>query len=153
MANQILAEHGSRTQMTITLSEMASSTAGVGQQSTIVANTDNFQIVHVFVKVTVGTTPTIDTNIYVYLIKGDGTNRSDAAGATDADWTVINARKLGVIRVNATSSDIPYYGEFVVYNPGLQWGIGIVHDTGTNLEAETGTLHQVYFVGENQEVQ
>ena len=152
MPNQILAEHGAPTAMTITLASMASSTGGVGQQSTIISNTDNAQIVHVYVGVTVGTAPTANTNIFVYLIKSDGTLRSDSAGATDADWTRVNARLLGVIRCTAVTDDVQYQGEFIIRNPGIQWGIGIVHDTGVNLNS-TGGNQVVRFTIENQEVQ
>jgi hypothetical protein len=156
MANLILAEHTAVGALTITLADgtagLASSVAGVGRQSTIVSNTDNFQIIHIFVAVTVGTTPTIDTNIFVYLIKSDGTLRSDSAGATDAGWTALNASLLGVIRNPSISSDVQYQGEFTIYNPGIEWGIGIVHDTGVDLNV-TAANSLIRYVGENQEVQ
>lgn len=152
MANIILAEHGTPTAMTITLAALASSTAGVGRQSTIIDNTNNAKKVHLYVGITVGTTPTIDTNIYVYLIKSDGTLRSDSAGASDAAWTQVNARLLGVIRVPAVTSDIQYQGEFIIRNPGPEWGIGIVHDTGVNLHV-TEALSVVRYTTENSEIQ
>lgn len=152
MPNVVQAEHGTPTAMTITLASLASSTSGVGRQSTLIDNTDTAQMVHVYVQVTVGTNPTADTNIYVYLIKGDGTHRSDGAGASDAGLTVVNARLLGVIRVTAATSDTAYYGEFIVRNPGPEWGIAIVHDTGVNLNA-TGSNHAVRYTTEDQEIQ
>ena len=152
MANQILAEHGTATAMTITLASLASSAVGVGRQSTIVSNVDDAQLIHVYVKVTVGTSPTANTSIFVYLIKSDGTHRSDGAGASDAALTIVNARLLGVIRNPATSSDTAYYGEFLVRNPGPEWGIAIVHNTGVNLNS-TGGNHWVRYTVENVEVQ
>jgi hypothetical protein len=152
MVAQILAEHGTATAMTITLASLASSTSGVGRQSTIVSNVDNAQMIHVYVKVTVGTTPTIDTNIFVHLIKSDATHRSDGAGASDAGLTILNSRLLGVIRNNSASSDVVYYGEFLIRNPGPEWGIAISHDTGTNLKSLAGD-HAVRYTIENQESQ
>ncbi len=152
MANAILAEHTIVGALTITLSSLASSTSGVGRQSTIVANTDTAQMIHLYVAVTVGATPTANTNIYVYLIKSDGTLRSDSAGATDAAWTAVNARLLGVIRNPVVTDNIQYQGEYLIRNPGPEWAIGIVHDTGPNLHATAGN-HVIRYTTENQEVQ
>ncbi len=154
MANQVLSKFSSRTAIVITLSNLPSSIVGVGFQSTLVDNTTTrYQTVHIFCKITVGTDPTANTNISVYFIKNDGTNASDNAGDSTLAWTRVNARLLGTIRVPAVTSDIAYYKEFIVRNPGIDWGIGIVHNTGSNLETETGTLHQIAFIGENPEVQ
>ncbi len=149
MANVILAEYGTPTVMTITLAGMDSSAAGVGQQSTIIT-AGNPQMVHIYVGLTTNASSdiTADTNGFVYLIKSDGTLRSDSAGATDADWTAVNARLLGVIRFTAVTQSVEYQGEFLVRNPGIEWGIGIVHDTGQSLSAGV-----VRFTIENQEVQ
>lgn len=152
MASIILPEHGSATAMTITLASLSSSAAGVGRQSTIVSNVNIAQLIHLSVKVTVGTTPTIDTNILVYLIKSDGTLRSDAAGASDAGLTIINSRLLFPIQVNAVTSDVAYYGEGIIRNPGREWGIAIVNQTGVNLNS-TGSNHSVSYHTENQESQ
>ncbi len=152
MANIILAEHGTPTAMTITLASLASSTSRIGRQTDIVDNSDNAQIIHLYVGITVGTTPTIDKNIYIYLIKSDGTLRTDSAGASDAAWSQTNARLLGVIRVDAITSDVQYQGEFTIYNPGLEWGIGLYHDTGTDLNS-TEANSVLRFTTENQEVQ
>ncbi len=152
MPNIILAEHGTATAMTITLASLASSTSGVGRQTTIISNVNNAQMIHIYVGITVGTTPTADTNIYVYLIKSDATLRSDSAGASDAAWTQVNARLLGVIRVPAATSDVQYQGEFIIRNPGREWGIGIVHDTAVNLNS-TEANSVVRFTIENQEIQ
>ena len=152
MPNVILAEHGTPTAMTITVNGMASSPSGAGRQSTIIDNTNNAQMVHVYVKITVGTTPTANTSIYVYLIKSDGTLRSDGAGASDANLTVTNARLLGTIRVPVNTSDTAYYGEYLVRNPGKEWGIAIVHDTVAALN-NTAANHAVRYTVENVEVQ
>ena len=151
MANVILAEHTAAVEMTIDLDALASSEAGVGRQSTIVSNTNNAQIIHLFVQILTGTTPAIDTNIFVYLIKSDGTHRSDGAGASDAGITIVNAPLLGVIRMNSASTGQEFHGEFTIYNPGIEWGIAIVQDTVATLGA--GSAMRVAYVVENQEVQ
>jgi len=150
MANQILAEHGTPTAMTITLASLASSTTGIGRQSTLITNTDIAQMVHIYVGLTTNasTDITANTNGYVYLIKSDGTLKSDSADDSDAGWTAVNARLLGVIRFTAVTQSVEYQGEFLVHNPGPVWGIGIVQDTGQDLSAGV-----VRFTTENQEVQ
>lgn len=150
MPNVVNAEHGAPTAMTITLAGLASSTTGVGRQSTIIDNTDDAQLIHIYVGLTTNasTDITADTNGFVYLIKSDGTLRSDSAGASDAGWTAVNARLLGVIRFNAVTQSVEYQGEFLIRNPGIEWGIGIVQDTGQSLSAGV-----VRFTTENQEVQ
>ena len=150
MPNLILAEHGTPTAMTITLAALASSTAGVGRQSTLITNTDLAQMIHLYVGLTTNASNdiTADTNGYVYLIKSDGTLKSDSAGDSDAGWTAVNARLLGVIRFNAVTQSVEYQGEFLIRNPGTIWGIGIVQDTGQTLSAGV-----IRFTTENQEVQ
>ena len=150
MANVILAEHGTPAALTITLASLASSTAGVGRQSTLITNTDTAQMVHIYVGLTTNASSdiTADTSGFVYLIKSDGTLKSDSAGDSDAGWTQVNARLLGVVRFTAVTQSVEYQGEFLVRNPGPVWGIGIVHDTGQDLSAGT-----VRYTTENQEVQ
>jgi len=153
MANDILAEFGGNTNLTLTLASLASSTAGVGRQSTIVDNsTTRYQIIHLFMKITTGTTPTANRNFYIYLIKSNGTLRSDGAGASDAAITRLNARLLGAIAMNSATSNVAYYGEFIIRNPGKEWGIIVVHDTGVNLNSTEGN-HGYSWYGENPEIQ
>ena len=152
MANEIKGIFDSGT-LTITLASLASSTTGAGQQSTIVDNsTTGYQIIHLFCKITVGTTPTQYKNIYIYLIKSDGTLRSDGAGASDTTITRYNARLIGVMNVALTTSDKAYYGEFTIRNPGKEWGVIVVHDSVAALNA-TGGNHSITWVAENPEVQ
>lgn len=146
------------TSMTITVASLATSTAGVGRQSDMVDNSTNrYLSALVYLKITVGTSPTANTPIYVYLIRSnaDGTPiRDDAAGASDAGLTVKNAPLLGVITCTATTSDVAYYGIFdtSVMGPlGPSWGIAIVHSTGVNLNA-TGGNHTVNFIGVTKDV-
>jgi hypothetical protein len=155
MANEIKQLLGASTAMTISLGSLASSTAGAGRQSTMVDNTTTrFGRLLVFVKIKQGTSPTGSRGAQVYLVRGDGSgNRDDAAGASDAALTVLNAQPIGAL-VNKSSpatGDV-LSGWFVVENPGREFGVAIVHDTGVNLDA-TGGNHDVRYVGINPEVQ
>lgn len=154
MANEIRAKHGAPVAMTITLASLATSTAGVGRQSTIVDNESNAQLVHVFFKVTTGTSPTADKSINFFLLKRDDhpspNTATDNAGATDAALTTVTADMVYSVATTATS-DVAYRGSFVLANPGPSWGIAVVHDTAVNLNA-TGSNHTMYYVTENPEV-
>lgn len=151
MANEIQAKFGTATALTITLASLASSTAGVGKQSTIVT-ANIFQLLHIYAKIRVGASPTINTNIHLYFLGGDGTVRADGAGASDAGITIVNASRLGVIRVNSATGNLDYYGVFTVRNPGTEWGIALVQDTGETLNA-TEAESVIRYQGENPEVQ
>lgn len=156
MPNEIKAKFAAPAALTITLAALASSTAGVGRQSTLVDNsTARYQRVIVFVKVRLGTSPTNARAIYVYGIRSDGTLRTGGAGASDAAITMHSqAALIGIIpnktTGSATGDDI--IGEVVFENPGPEWGVAIVHDTGVNLDADSGN-HSVSYVGVNTEVQ
>jgi hypothetical protein len=167
MANEINALYDASSALTITLASLATSASGVGRSSTLVNNTaagTKYQTIHIYVSVTVGTTPTINTGISVYFLTADAgsspTFYQDSqtnAGATnyqgtDAAYTVVNAQPLGVIRVTSTTSNVAYTAKYTVRNPGPGWGIGIAHNTGVNLNS-TGGNHFVRYVGENPEIQ
>jgi len=155
MANRIQAEHDASTAMTLTAASLASSTAGVDRQSTMISNVDDGQLIQIYYKITTGTSPTANKTITIYLIKGDDPSssniRTDNAGASDAGLTVVTARQIDVITTDATSNHT-YYGSCIIRNPGPEWGIAIVQDTGVALNA-TGSNHAFRYVVENQEVQ
>lgn len=146
----------SATSMTITLASLASSTSGVGRQSTLVDNTTNLYLsAIVYLKVTVGTTPTANTPIYVYLIRYDNSAiADDGAGTTDAGLTVVNSPLLGTIVCTATTSNTAYYGVFDTSSFGSlgpKWGIAVVNSTAVALNA-TGGNHVVNFIGVTKSV-
>lgn len=156
MASEIMAKFGTATAMTITLASLTSSTAGVGRQGTLIDNsTTKFQKVHLYVKVTTGTSPTTLKGIYVYLLKANKVSSpeviTDGAGASDAGLTVVSAQQIAGAIVDATSNKA-YQFDCVIHNPGPSWGIAIVHDTAVALHA-TGGNHAIWFVGENPEAQ
>lgn len=128
--------------LTITLASLASSTVGVGRQSTLVtSNTARSALIAC--KITMGTTPTINTLIYVYLIRGDGTLNDDNAGASDAGLTIINAPLLGTILCSAATSNVSYYGVFdtkFLGSLGPSFGIAVVNSSGAALNATAGNF-------------
>lgn len=157
MASEIKEKFSASAALTITLAALPSSVVGVGQQSDVVDNatSNKHSRITLYVKITVGTSPTASRSIRIYLIRGDknGTpHRSDGAGATNAGLTVKNATMVGVIYVDVATSNLAYYGEFVVDAPGPEWGVAVVHDTGVNLHATPGN-HYVKWVGSNPENQ
>lgn len=154
MATEIKAKYSSPAALTITLASLASSTAGVGRQSTLVDNsTTRYQRIRLYGKITQGTSPTGNRGVYVAAIFGDGTRRSDGAGASDAALTVLNALRLAVaINKAAPSTGDAIYFDAVLDDPGPEWGIAIVHDTGVNLDGTAGN-HYVYWIGINPEAQ
>lgn len=156
MANEIKAKLGTATAMTITLASLASSATFAGQQTTMVDNTTTlWQRIHLYVKVTTGTSPTANRGIYIYLIKGNKAASpdiiTDGAGATNAALTVVAAQQIGGALTDATSNKA-YQIDLLIDGPGPSWGVAIVHDTGVALNSTAGN-HAVYYVGENPEVQ
>lgn len=139
--NRILDKFGASTAFTITLAALATSTAGVGRQSTMVDNSGTKeQWARIFVKITQGTNPTSNKGAYVYLLLGDGhatPHRTDGAGADDAGITVLNASPIMTLRndTSAATGEI-MYGEALVRIAAPSFGIAIVHDTGVNLDSD-----------------
>jgi hypothetical protein len=165
MASEINSLFDASAALTITLADgstgLASSSTFVGRGSVIVDNTaagTKYQVLHIYVKVTTGTTPTANTNINVYFLSADVgsspnfTSDSLSWTGTDAAYTPINAILLGTIVCNSATSNLAYTGKFTVRDPGPGWGIGIGHNTGVNLNV-TAANHFVRYVGQNPEAQ
>jgi len=155
---------GSSSALTITLASLASSTTNVGRQSTMVDNsTTRYGRVLVSVSIKLGTSPSASKAIYVYGIRSnkDATAiRDDGAGASDAAWTRKNAeylyypntRRPSIIYCGAAATGDVFKQTFYFDDPGPEWGVGIVHDTGANLDS-TGGNHVISYLGENPEAQ
>jgi hypothetical protein len=156
MANKILPLYETFGTLTISLASLASSTTGVGRQSTIVDNsTTRYKRVRIFGQVKLGTSPAAGA-IYVYGIRGEKTGtafRTDAAGATDAALTILNAPIIGVFSTKSS----PATGDVISINciledPGPEWGICIVQNSTVNLDGTAGN-HVIEYRGEEPEVQ
>lgn len=139
----------------------SSSTFIVGRQSTVIDNTSNlYDDVLVSGKITVGTTPTINTQIQIYIYGLDNTpNYPDTFDGTDADKSITSAGvrdgmlKLGaILNVDTTTSNRTYYiAPFSVAQlfGGVvppYWGVYVSHNTGVALNS-TGSNHALRFNG------
>jgi len=156
--------YSSNTTITISPASTASSATFVaGRESSEIDNTTNkYMDALVQGKVTVGTTPTANTQIVIYVWGADtslATTPIDVLDGTDSAETLTNtgilysALKLGtVITVTATTSDIGYaFAPFSVASKfgGVLpkfWGLYVTHNTGVNLNA-TGGNHVFSFNG------
>jgi hypothetical protein len=149
--SNIQPKFGTPTELEITLAALASSTSQtVGRQGPIVNNaTTRYDLIRLFIKFTTGTSPTTGKSVFIFGIRGDGTRRTDGAGATDAAFTRQTAELLKTIPTDATS-DKAYQPDVLFPNPGPEWTIAIVHDTGVNSNA-TPANHHVYWTGEHME--
>lgn len=153
MAN-VIKDKFAGTTVAITVASMASSVLGVGQQSDAQDNsTLGYGRLQIFVKIKLGPSPTGNRAVYVYFIRGDGTNREDGAGAADAAYTAKNVGTLGILNTGPSPStgDV-LQAIYTVVSPGPQWVVAISHDTVAALDS-SGASHLVSYIGLNPEVQ
>jgi len=133
--------------MTCSLASLASSTAGVGRQATMVDNSvTKYDGALLNLVIKLGTSPAANKSVYVYLIQGNGTNRTDGAGQNDAGLTVVNAAQIGIMTTGSPSTGTVLRKSFWVEGLGVEWSIAIVHDSGVNLDS-TGGNHVVTYQG------
>lgn len=140
---------------TCTLASLAtSSTLLTGRGSLAVSNTTNLYLDYAIAgRVTVGTTPTINTQIEVwaYGSRDDVPTYPDTIDGTDAGFTITSASikrvalaLVAVLGVDATTSNRAY-----PFHPAsLEWafagvipknhGLFVVHNTGVNLNSTGG---------------
>jgi hypothetical protein len=148
---------------TITISPASLATSATfiaGRESNEVNNTSNVYQ-DAMVQGTVGTTPTANTLILVYVWGSDvslaTTARDVFDGADSAETTTVGARdsfmKVGAACiVDATTSDKAYaFGPFSVAdlfggNMPQFWGLFVAHNTAVNLNA-TGGNHVMQYTG------
>lgn len=151
--------------ITIGLGSLASSaTFTAGRESTQIDNTsNNYLDATVFGRVTVGTTPTVDTSIMVYVYGADESLATTPIGTvmdgTDSDETITTTSLnsslafAAAITVLVGTSDITYnITPFsVTQSLGLTalpkfWGLFVAHDTVAALHATAGN-HVFEYVG------
>jgi len=145
MANIILTKNVAVAAFTITLASLAN---GSARQSTIVDNsTTDYPAALIYLKIeSNGSAPTAGAIYEIYLIRGDGTTRDDAAGASDAAITIENAPLLGTIVTTATINK-NFYGIFdtSALGPlGPEWGIAVKNSSGQALNATEGNHYYKY---------
>ena len=137
--------------LTITLAALASSTTGVGRQATLIDNSvTRYDLIHLYGKITTGTSPTAGRRIQIWAIRGNGTIRTDNAGANDAGWTRVTAKLIHEFVVAATS-DVTYRWDAQIVDPGPEWSVAVTQETAVNLHA-TGSNHAISWIGEHTEV-
>ena len=155
--------YGTKTTIAVTLASLASSSSFLGgRESTLVDNsTDKFVDAQVKGKITVGTTPTANTNINIYVWGSDTSPASEAIDAldgTNSDETLTNSGVLNQLRlaasisVPAATSDITYPIQpfTIAQNFGgvlpKFWGLFVAHNTGVALNS-TGGNHEFTYTG------
>lgn len=165
MATAIPNYSGTRTAITMNLAGLASSATWVaGRESTQIDNTTNKYLdAQVFGTISVGTTPTANTQIFVYVWGSDvslATTAIDVLVGTDANRTLTNTgvlgtlRQLATINVLAATSDIAYpvvCRSVVAVLGGIVlprfWGLYAAHNTGVALRNTSVNTDSLGFVG------
>lgn len=150
--------------ITMDLANLASSSTFVaGRESSEIDNTTNKYIdALVQGSVSVGTTPTANTTITVYVWGSDtslATTAIDVLDGTDSAETltntgVLNALKLGAaIFVPANTSDVAYpvlpFSVAQLFGGVMPkyWGLYVAHNTGVNLRNTAVNTNSFKFVG------
>lgn len=149
MANEILSKYGTSTAMTITLASLAD---GTGRSSAQVVDTSpSAPKAVIYFKVTTGTTPTVNTPIKFYFVRADddGTEHRDGevgtsnAALSDVDDFERSVQLAHVVTVSA-DSDEDYVGSFIMDEPGTDWQVAVINNTGAAFNA-TGSNHYIRY--------
>lgn len=149
--------------LTITLASLATSPTFVfGREATAVVNGVNKYVDAMLSgRITVGTTPTIDKQILVYVFGSynDDPDWPDVFDGTDSDETITTAgvgrgflKLAAVLDVDATTSDRSYsfgpvsvamlFGGVLPEN----WSVFVTHNTGANFNSTAGN-HEIVYAG------
>lgn len=153
MAN-IKVAYGTATAITNAIQSLAtSSTWTAGYESDAVDNSSNLYLDYELSgKVTVGTTPTANTEIRIYIVGSiDGTTWPDVFDGTTSAETVTSegvrdgfAKLAAVLRVDSTTSnrEYPFFiGSIASLFGGVcptKWAVFVAHNTGVNLNSTGG---------------
>lgn len=158
--------YGSNQTFAIDLANLASSSTFVaGRESTQIDNTSDLYIdAHVSGTISVGTTPTVNTQIQVWVWGSNvslATTPIDTLDGTDSAETLTNTgvlltlRQLAIINVLATTSDVAYpiITTSVRGALGLDalpkfWGLFVSHNTAVNLRNTSVNTNGLFWYGE-----
>lgn len=150
--------------VTITLASLATSSSFLaGRESNEIDNTTNrYADVLLQGRIRVGTTPTINTQILVYVWGSDtslATTALDVLDGADSAETLTAAgvrnsllRLAGALDVDTTTTDRDYYlgavslAQLFGGNMPKFWGLFVAHNTGVNLNS-TGGNHVIQYTG------
>ncbi len=156
--------YSANTAITMDLSALGSSATFVaGRESSQVDNTTNkFVDVLVSGSVSVGTTPTANTSILIYVYGAEtslATTAIDVLDGTDSAETltntgILNALRLGAaINVPVATTDVQYFvlpfsvaALFGGVVPKF-WGLFVAHNTGVNLRSNAINTNSFEYVG------
>lgn len=156
--------YSSNTTITMDLANLGSSSTFVaGRESTQVDNTSNkFVDVLVSGTVSVGTTPTANTVIGIYVYGADSslaTTAIDVLDGTDSAETLTNVGILAALKIGATiavpanTSDVQYFvlpfsvaALFGGVMPKF-WGLFVSHNTAVNLRNNVVNTNSFEYVG------
>lgn len=155
--------YSASTALTITLASLASSTTFVaGQESAVVDNSTNKYMDALLTGlVTVGTTPTINTQILVYVFgqMDDTPTYPDVMDGTESAETLTSAgvgrgflKLAASLDVDATTSNRGYYfgpvSVAALFGGVLpqRWSAFVTHNTGVALNSTSGN-HYIKFQG------
>jgi sporulation-control protein spo0M len=148
VANTILAQRvGTSTAFTCTGASLGN---GSARQTNGVSNSGKYPGAWISGKVTTGTSPTVNTLIEFYLIRSHNGYRQDAAGASDAAITILNAELVHAIKVTATSNQEYQFSFWVggLHNPlGDELILAVKNNTGVALHATGGNFAIEYQFG------
>jgi hypothetical protein len=164
MATITINTSGTKSTITMDVANLASSSTFVaGRESSQIDNTSNKYVdAHVSGKVSVGTTPTANTFINVYVWGSDvslATTAIDVLDGTDSAETltntgILNALRLGAqIAVPANTSDVQYevlpFSVAALFGGHMPrfWGLYLAHNTGVNLRNNAVNTNAFGFVG------
>jgi hypothetical protein len=156
--------YSSNTTITMDLANLASSSTWVaGRESSQVDNTTNKYVdAIVSGQISVGTTPTANTNITVFVWGADtslATTALDVLDGTDSAETLTNTgirdnlRVGAVLTVYATTSDIAYlvlpFSIAALFGGVMPkfWGLFVAHNTGVNLRNTAVNTNSLEYVG------
>lgn len=156
--------YSSNTTITMDLANLASSSSFIaGRESNQIDNTSNKYIDAVVSgKVSVGTTPTANTTIAIYVWGADtslATTAIDVLDGVDSAETLTNVGILGALKfgaavsVPANTTNVQYEvlpfsvaDRFGGHMPKF-WGLYVAHNTGVNLRNDAVNTNSFEFVG------
>ena len=144
MAHEIQTKLDGWTNLTQTLASLANAAA---RQSTIVTNTNNRPAALLDYRIeSGGTAPTAGAIYEIFLIRGDGTRRTDNAGASDAAITVLNAQLIGTLQVTANTNTnfTDVFDTAPLGKLGSEWGTIVRNSSGQALNATEANHTKAY---------
>lgn len=133
-----------RATFTITLASLANATA---RQSTMITNSSNYPAAIINLTLVSGAAaPTVGSVYEIYLLRSDGTQADDSAGASDAAITIENSQCIDTIVVTATAAKAFHKTiDTAPFGPlGTSWGIAVKNSSGQALSTTEGDHVKAY---------